>query len=111
MQVWAAGRRPCIEQVGIPPGQAPPALRPGTPFLHQGSADLNTYKLFLEHSRAILRMGGRLGFVVPSGLYTDAGSRELRDTFLNKDAWELLFGFENRKEIFKIDTDLSSSSP
>ncbi len=75
---------------------------PQRPYRRQGSADLNTYKLFLEQSRAILRKGGRLGFVVPSGLYTDAGAKDLRDTFLTKDAWELLYGFENRREIFKI---------
>jgi hypothetical protein len=75
---------------------------PLRPFRLQGSADLNTYKLFLEQSRAILRTGGRLGFVVPSGLYTDAGAKDLRNTFLTQDAWELLYGFENRREIFKI---------
>jgi hypothetical protein len=75
---------------------------PKHPFRLQGSADLNTYKLFLEQARGILRMGGRLGFVVPSGLYTDAGCKDLRQTFLEKDSWELLFGFENRREIFKI---------
>ena len=36
------------------------------PFRYQGSADLNLYKLFLEAAHAILRPGGRLGFVVPS---------------------------------------------
>ncbi len=77
---------------------------PQRPYQRQGSADLNTYKLFLEQSRAILRKGGRLGFVVPSGLYTDAGAKDLRDTFLTQDAWELLYGFENRRKIFAIDS-------
>jgi len=77
---------------------------PQRPFRLQGSADLNTYKLFLEQARTILRKGGRLGFVVPSGLYTDAGAKDLRDTFLARDAWELLFGFENRRKIFQIDS-------
>jgi len=77
---------------------------PQRPFCLQGSADLNTYKLFLEQARSMLRKGGRLGFVVPSGLYTDAGAKDLRDTFLTRDAWELLFGFENRRKIFQIDS-------
>src|SRR5262249_46382321 len=38
------------------------------PFRHQGSADLNLYKTFLEQAHALLRTGGRLGFIVPSGL-------------------------------------------
>ena len=53
------------------------------PFQYQGSADLNLYKLFLEAAHAVLRPGGRLGFIVPSGLYSDNGTRELRDLFLN----------------------------
>jgi hypothetical protein len=77
---------------------------PLRPFRLQGSADLNTYKLFLEQARAILRKGGRLGFVVPSGLYTDAGAKDLRNVFLTQDAWELLYGFENRRKIFQIDS-------
>ena len=43
------------------------------PFRHQGSAGLNSYKLFLEVTHALLRPSGRLGFVVPSGLYSDNG--------------------------------------
>lgn len=77
---------------------------PAHPFRLQGSADLNTYKLFLEQARALLRPGGRLGFVVPSGLYTDAGAKDLRHTFLTQDGWELLYGFENRRKIFQIDS-------
>ena len=75
---------------------------PEHPLRLQGSADLNTYKMFLEQARAMLKTGGRLGFLVPSGLYTDEGSMTLRKTFFGRDQWELLFGFENQKEIFKI---------
>ena len=74
------------------------------PFRHQGSADLNLYKLFLEQTHALLREGGRLGFVVPSGLYSDQGTGALRDLFLERCAWEWLFGFENRAKLFPIDS-------
>ena len=47
---------------------------PAHPFLHQGSADLNTYKMFLETGHALLREGGRLGLLVPSGIYSDKGA-------------------------------------
>ena len=40
---------------------------PQHPFQYQGSADLNTYKMFLEAGYALLREGGRLGLLVPSG--------------------------------------------
>ncbi len=75
---------------------------PEHPFRHQGSADLNLYKLFLEQTHALLKEGGRLGFVVPSGLYSDQGTGALRDLFLEHCAWEWLFGFENRLGVFPI---------
>ena len=71
-------------------------------FRHQGSADLNLYKLFLEQVHALLADGGRLGFVVPSGLYSDQGTGALRDLFLGRCSWEWLFGFENRLGVFPI---------
>jgi len=91
---------------------------PAHPFRHQGSADLNLYKLFLEAAHALLRQpgpredgarsgdgdwrGGRLGFVVPSGLYSDNGTGALRDLFLERCRWEWLFGVENRDKVFPI---------
>ena len=72
------------------------------PFRHQGSADLNLYKLFLEAAHALLKTSGRLGFLVPSGLYSDHGTGALRDLFLERCRWEWLFGIENREGIFPI---------
>ena len=74
------------------------------PFRHQGSANLNSYKLFLETAHALLRPGGRLGFLVPSNLYSDKGAKDLRDLFLEECRWEWLFGIENRRKIFPIDS-------
>jgi len=77
---------------------------PAHPFVHQGSADLNTYKMFLETAHALLRADGQLGLIVPSGVYTDKGTTELRNLFLNQCRWHWLFGFENREGIFDIDS-------
>ena len=74
------------------------------PFRHQGSADINRYKAFLEAAHALLRNGGRFGFIVPSGLYSDHGTGALRRLFLDHCRWEWLFGFENRDKIFEIDS-------
>ncbi|MBT8507419.1 hypothetical protein AZH53_03115 [Methanomicrobiaceae archaeon CYW5] len=74
------------------------------PFRHQGSADINTYKMFLESAHALCRTGGRIGMIVPSGIYTDNGTKQLRELFLNHCNWEWIFGFENRKKIFDIDS-------
>ena len=68
------------------------------PFRHQGSADLNLYKLFLEAAHALAREGGRIGFLVPSGLYSDKGTGDLRTLFLEGCRWEWLFGIENQRE-------------
>lgn len=77
---------------------------PQHPFAHQGGADLNSYKLFLELSYRILRQGGRLGFLVPSGIYTDQGARDLRVLFLDHSKWEWLHAFQNRRLVFDIDS-------
>lgn len=73
-------------------------------FRHQGSADINLYKCFLEQAHALLAHGGRLGFVLPSGIYTDHGTTPLRRLLLDRCRWEWLFGFENRLGIFDIDS-------
>ena len=75
---------------------------PVHPFVHQGSADLNTYKMFLELSHALMRPQGRMGMIVPSGIYTDKGTTNLRELFLDHCDWQWLFGFENSESIFDI---------
>ena len=80
------------------------------PFRHRGEGKAYTYKLFLEQAHALLRAGGRLGFIVPSGLYSDAGTGGLRELFLDHCRWEWLFGFENRDEIFDIHRSLQVQS-
>ncbi|KYF78506.1 hypothetical protein BE20_24240 [Sorangium cellulosum] len=72
------------------------------PFRHQGSGiDTNTYKMFLEMTHALLGSRGRLGLLVPSGLYTDNGSRPLRDLFLKRCAWTHLYAFQNERFVFE----------
>ncbi len=73
----------------------------GHPFRHQVGR-LFTYKLFLEQCHALLRDGGRLGQIVPSGIYSDAWSQPLRELFLDQCRWEWLFCFENRNRVFPI---------
>lgn len=71
-------------------------------FRHQGSADLNSYKLFVEQAHALLKPGGQLGLITPSGLYTDKGAVELRRLLLDRCEWRWLYGFENRDKVFDI---------
>lgn len=76
---------------------------PDHPFRHQGGGDINLYKMFLEQAHTLLARGGRMGFIVPSGLYSDHGTGALRTLFLKQCKWEWLFGFENRNKVFDID--------
>ncbi|MBU1898291.1 hypothetical protein KKB55_11135, partial [Myxococcota bacterium] len=77
---------------------------PAHPFRHQGSADLNTYKMFIEVGHALLCARGQLGLIVPSGVYTDKGTGDLRRLLLQACDWRWLYGFENRKKLFEIDS-------
>ena len=72
------------------------------PFIRQGKGKAYTYKLFLEVAHTLCGLGGRMGVIVPSGLYSDNGTSVLRDLFLQRCRWEWLFGIENRDKIFPI---------
>ncbi len=74
------------------------------PFVYQGSGKPYLQKMFLELSHALLRPQGRMGMIVPSGIYTDKGTTELRELFLDHCDWQWLFGFENRDKVFDIDS-------
>lgn len=67
-----------------------------------GKGDINTFKLFLEQFFTVLRDQGRMGIVVPSGIYTDQGCQPLREMFFFRSQVEFLYCFENRRAIFNI---------
>lgn len=73
---------------------------PQHPYLWQGSADINTYKMFLELGHSLLRPQGRLALLVPSGIYSDQGTGALRRLFLEKARWSFLYAFQNERFIF-----------
>jgi hypothetical protein len=61
----------------------------------------NLYMLFVERCFGLLRQGGHCGIVIPSGIYTDLGTKGLRELLFEKTQIQGLFCFENRKEIFE----------
>ncbi|MBI3396387.1 MAG: restriction endonuclease subunit M, partial [Spirochaetia bacterium] len=67
----------------------------------RGDGAVNLYKLFLERAFSLLKEGGSLGIVMPSGFYSDLGCKDLRALFFEKSAVHFLYGFENRKLIFE----------
>ena len=71
-------------------------------YPHQYKGDINLFKLFLERFFWLIREGGRMSIIVPSGLYTDEGCKELRRMFLENSRVAFLIGIENREGIFPI---------
>lgn len=62
---------------------------------------INLYFLFLEQCFNLLRPSAECGIVIPSGIYTDLGTKKLRDMLFSQTQITGLFGFENRKQIFE----------
>ena len=69
-------------------------------FTHQGRGDTATHKLFVERAYALLQAGGRLAYVIPSGIYTDLGTKELREMLFTKGRVEYLYNFSNERFFF-----------
>lgn len=67
----------------------------------RAGSDINLYKLFLEQSYNLLREGGRCGIIVPSGIYTDLGTKQLREMLFSACEIDTLFGISNEKFLFE----------
>lgn len=67
----------------------------------KAGTDINLYKLFLERCYRLLRNGGECGIVIPSGIYTDLGTKQLREMLFSQTEVTGLFCFENRREVFE----------
>lgn len=65
-------------------------------FEHQGSGDLNYYKVFLERDLSLLRKNGVLTILIPSGFQTDRDSHDLRQLIFENHHLRELYSFENR---------------
>jgi len=63
--------------------------------------DINLYKLFAEQCFNLLRKGGYCGIVIPSGIYTDLGAKQLREMLFSQTKITGLFCIENRKGVFE----------
>ena len=67
----------------------------------KAGTDINLYKLFVERCFDLLQPNGRCGIVIPSGIYTDLGAKQLREMLFERSQITGLFCFENRKMIFE----------
>jgi hypothetical protein len=67
----------------------------------KAGTDINLYKLFLERCYHLLRKGGECGIIIPSGIYTDLGTKQLREMLFSQTQIDTLFGLSNEKFIFE----------
>ena len=75
-------------------------------YTAQGDGHVNLYQLFLERTLALLRHGGRLGMVLPSGLATDRGAAPLRRALMDRTHIDSLISLENRAGMFPVHRSL-----
>lgn len=70
------------------------------PFRLLGTGKHNAYKLFTEVFWILLRLDGRLGVILPSGIYSDYGTKGLREELLQRGRLDLVYAFQNEKRVF-----------
>ncbi len=75
-------------------------IRRSPDYTRQGKGDTATHKLFLERMYGLLADRGRLGYVVPSGIYTDLGTKGLREMLLNEGNIQYIYSFSNERFFF-----------
>jgi hypothetical protein len=63
--------------------------------------DINLYKLFTEQCFNLLRPQGYCGIIIPSGIYTDLGTKQLREMLFSQCRLGILFGLSNERFIFE----------
>jgi hypothetical protein len=68
----------------------------------EGRAHVNLYQLFVERALQLVRPGGRIGLVVPSGLASDAGAAPVRRHLLDRADVDDITGLDNRLTIFPV---------
>jgi hypothetical protein len=69
-------------------------------FVRQGKGDTATHKLFVERSYTLLAQQGRLALVIPAGIYTDLGTKALRQMLFEEGRIEYLYSFSNERFFF-----------
>ncbi len=66
-----------------------------------GRGDVNTYAIFAENMRLILKATGQVGAIIPSGIATDDTTKYFFQNLMETESLVSLYDFENRDEIFK----------
>ncbi|MDF1540353.1 MAG: Eco57I restriction-modification methylase domain-containing protein, partial [Candidatus Thorarchaeota archaeon] len=69
-------------------------------FNHSTSSSINTYQLFIERALQTAKMGGRIGFIVPSTLLGDYSSRIMREHLLTENTLDTIDSFTESARLF-----------
>ena len=67
----------------------------------KAGTDINLYKLFLERCFSLLHPGGYCGIIIPTGVYTDLGAKQLREMVFSQARLDTLLGLSNERFIFE----------
>ncbi|MEQ9482591.1 Eco57I restriction-modification methylase domain-containing protein [Coleofasciculus sp. F4-SAH-05] len=67
----------------------------------KSGTDINLYKLFLEQCFNLLHSGGCCGIILPTGIYTDLGAKQLREMLFTQSELGALFGLSNERFVFE----------
>ncbi len=65
-----------------------------------GKGDFNLYRLFVEQALRLVKRRGFAAQVVPDGLYAGANSAAIRKELFENFRLDILYGFENAKEVW-----------
>jgi hypothetical protein len=68
----------------------------------QGDGHANLFQLFLERVMTLVRAGGRIGVVLPSGFASDHGCASLRRHLMDRMLVDTFVSIENRDGLFPI---------
>jgi len=77
-------------------------LRKSNRFPLTGRGDINTYTVFSELARNMVRTNGKAGIIVPSGIATDKNTSEFFGDLVSKNQLSSLYDIENKKKLFPI---------
>lgn len=75
-------------------------IRESGRFALSARGRINTYAVFAELNRTLLRPGGRAGFITPAGLVTDDATKEFFGDLVRSRQLSAVYHFENEEKIF-----------
>jgi hypothetical protein len=67
----------------------------------KAGSDINLYKLFIEQAYNLIATKGYCGIITPTGIYTDLGTKQLRELLFNGAQVKQLISLSNERGLFE----------